>query len=56
MVDPSIYVPGISDSGKVLTFTTREAIENGFCEGEAVSINELLKKIDIENYEIVEQN
>lgn len=55
MVDPSIYVPGISDSGKVLTFTTKEAIKNGFCEGEAENINELLKNLDITNYEIVEQ-
>ena len=26
MVDPDIFVPGVSDSGKVLTFTTTEAI------------------------------
>lgn len=53
MVDQDVYVEGISDSGKVLTFTTSEAIENGYCEGQAESIEELIKLNGIENYEIV---
>ena len=31
MVDPKVYVPGISDSGQVLTFTVSEAIKFDFC-------------------------
>ncbi|MDX2414265.1 MAG: nodulation protein NfeD, partial [Bacteroidales bacterium] len=54
MVDPKIAVEGISDTGSVLTFTTLEAIENGFCEGEASSIEEVIRLAGIENYEIAE--
>jgi membrane-bound serine protease (ClpP class) len=52
MVDPSIYVEGISDTGKVLTFTTEEAIRHGFCEGPAENIEEVLEAADVGNYEI----
>ena len=52
MVDPSIYVEGISDTGKVLTFTTEEAIRHGFCEGPAENVEEVLEAADIGNYEI----
>ncbi len=55
MVDPRIVIPGIIDSGMVLTFTTSEAIKNGFCEGKAESIKEVLKLSGIEEYEIIEQ-
>lgn len=54
MVDPDVYVEGVSDSGKVLTFTTSEAIENGFCEGQAENIDEVLTLFGIENYETIE--
>jgi len=54
MVDERVYIPGISDTGKVLTFTPTEAIEFGFCEGVAESIPEVLKKVGIESYEMVE--
>jgi len=53
MVDPSIYVPGISDSGKVLTFTTSEAIKHGFAEGKAESIEEVMQLAGHEDYEII---
>ncbi len=55
MVDPSVYIEGIIDSGKVLTFTTSEAIKNGYCEGTAENISEVLKLANIQNYEIKEQ-
>lgn len=55
MVDPDIYVKGIIDSGKVLTFTTKEAISHGFCEGEADSYEEALNNAGIEEYVITEQ-
>jgi membrane-bound serine protease (ClpP class) len=54
MVDPSIFIKGIVDTGKVLTLTTEEAINYGFCEGEANSIQEVMKIAGIDNYEIKE--
>ncbi len=55
MVDPSIYVAGVSDTGKVLTFTPSEAIENQFCEAEVNSIEEVLEHAGIVDYTITEQ-
>lgn len=43
MVDPRTYIPGVNDSGKVLTFTTSEAIKNGYCEKQVSSIDEVLE-------------
>lgn len=54
MVDPSVYIEGIIDTGKVLTFTPSEAIANGYCQGIAETVPEVLQKIGIENYEIIE--
>lgn len=54
MVDPSIYVAGVSDSGKVLTFTTSEAIRHGFCEAQTETIEEVLKRSGFVDYTIVE--
>lgn len=54
MVDPAVFIAGIIDTGKVLTFTPTEAIENGYCEGIAENIPEVLKKVGIEEYKIVE--
>ncbi len=50
MVDASIYVAAVSDTGKVLTFTTMEAINWGFCEGEADNIDQVIKDAGIESY------
>lgn len=55
MVDPSVYIEGIIDSGKVLTFTTSEAIKNNYCESTAESVSDVLKAAGINNYEIKEQ-
>lgn len=54
MVDPSVYIQGIIDTGKVLTFTPSEAIRYGFSEGTAESVEEVLKKVGMENATIVE--
>jgi membrane-bound serine protease (ClpP class) len=54
MVDPKIYVAGISDSGQVLTFTVSEAIENDFCRAEVEDMEDLLQHAGDENYEFVE--
>lgn len=55
MVDERVVIEGIIEEGKVLTFTTKEAIENGYCEGERASIKEIIEKQGIENYTIIEQ-
>lgn len=55
MVDPTIYIKGIIDSTKVLTFTTSEAIKYNYCQGQAESVKEVLALGGIENYEIKEQ-
>lgn len=52
MVDPSIIIEGIVDTGQVLTLTTLEAIKYGFCEGEASSVDEAIKKAGIKEYTI----
>ena len=56
MVDPSVSIPGIIDSGKVLTFTSEEAIANGFCEGKAENLETVLSLAGIRQpYQIVKQ-
>jgi membrane-bound serine protease (ClpP class) len=55
MVDPSFEIPGIIEEGKVLTFTSSEAMRFGYCEGIAENIDEVLALAGIENYEIIEQ-
>ncbi|MDD3875808.1 MAG: NfeD family protein [Bacteroidales bacterium] len=55
MVDPSIHIEGVIDSGKVLTFTTTEAMSNGFCDGQAENIDEVISLLGVKSYEIVEQ-
>ncbi len=55
MVDPDVCVAGISDSGKVLTFTTSEAIANGYCEAEVESVEALLEHAGMQQYTIREQ-
>jgi membrane-bound serine protease (ClpP class) len=54
MVDPSIEIEGIIEKGKVLTFTTAEAIKNQYCEGEVSSIADILAQNQIKNYEKIE--
>ena len=55
MVDPDVEVKGVSEKGKVLTFTSEEAVKNGFCEGLANSREEVLEQAGIEQPEITEQ-
>lgn len=54
MVDPSVFIEGIIDTGKVLTLTPAEAVELGFCEGVAENVPEVMQKLGIEEYTIVE--
>lgn len=54
MVDPSIYIEGVIDTGRILTFTADEAIRWGYSEGKAESVAEIFQMNHIENYRIEE--
>jgi membrane-bound serine protease (ClpP class) len=54
MVDPSIVLEGIVDTGQVLTLTALEAIKYGFCEGEATTVEDVMTQAGIESYTIRE--
>ncbi len=54
MVDQRVFIEGIVDTGKVLTFTPAEAMEFGYCEGVAENVKEVLHKVGIDEYRIVE--
>ena len=45
MVDEYIAIEGVVDSGRILTFTTDEAIANGFCEGRATTVDEVAHRV-----------
>jgi membrane-bound serine protease (ClpP class) len=49
MVDESIKIDSIKEEGKIITFSTPEAIKYGYCEGQVTTIDEILKKNKIEN-------
>lgn len=44
MVDERTVIPHVTDSGKVITFTTDEAIKYGYCDGTAENIIEVIEK------------
>lgn len=50
MVDERIVIDSVKQAGKVITLTTSEAINLGFCEAKVESIEELLKRNGIKNY------
>lgn len=52
MVDESIVIDSVKQGGKVITFTTQEAITYGFCEAKVESIEEILKRNRINSYTI----
>lgn len=54
MVDQEIEIDSVTEAGKVLTFSTTEAIKHNFCEAEVKTIEEILKIQGIEEYELIE--
>lgn len=52
MVDENVVIDSVKQAGKVITFTTNEAIENGYCEGKVESIEEILKRNKIDSYDL----
>lgn len=54
MVDDRVEIEGVTEAGKVITFTTSEAIANNYCEAEVASIQDILEKNEIVDYELIE--
>ena len=54
MVDQEIEIDSVTEAGKVLTFSTSEAIKHNFCEAEVKNIEEVIKLQGIEEYELIE--
>jgi membrane-bound serine protease (ClpP class) len=54
MVDDRVEIEGVTEAGKIITFTTSEAIKNGYCEREVASVQDILEKNNIVDYEIIE--
>jgi membrane-bound serine protease (ClpP class) len=53
MVDERVVIDSLKKEGEVLTFSTNEAIKYGFCEARVNSIEEILQRNGITNYEII---
>ncbi|MBS1763702.1 MAG: nodulation protein NfeD [Bacteroidetes bacterium] len=54
MVDPRVVIPGVNDSGRVLTFTASEALANNYCNAIVESEKELLQKENFTAYTTTE--
>lgn len=52
MVDEDIAIDSVTEAGQIVTFSTSEAIKFGFCEAKVESIEEILKRNNIENYKL----
>lgn len=52
MVDERVVIDSIKQAGKVITFTTTEAVEHGYCEAKVESVEEILKRNKVDNYEL----
>ena len=52
MVDENLEVDSISKAGQVITFSTSEAIQYGFCEAKVSSVEEILERNKVTNYEL----
>ncbi|MFM8743342.1 MAG: NfeD family protein [Cytophagales bacterium] len=52
MVDERVVIDSVKQAGKVITFTTTEAIAHGYCEAKVETIEEILKRNKVDNYEI----
>ena len=53
MVDEQLEIKGIKETGKIITFSTTEAIEHGYCEAKVNSIEEIFSRNNIRDYQLV---
>ncbi len=54
MVDEDINLDSIATEGKILTLSTSEAIKYGFCEAEVSSVEDILKRNGVSDYQVEE--
>ena len=52
MVDETLEVPGVSEEGEVLTFSTSEAIANNYCEAQVDEISDIIDRQNLLDYHI----
>ena len=52
MVDPAIVVPGVIDSGHILSLTAEEAMKVGMCEGIHENIQQILATYGMQKLEV----
>lgn len=52
MVDEDLVIPGVKKEGKVITFTTSEALQNGFCEARVNSVKDIFDHYHMNDYHI----
>ncbi len=52
MVDERVVIDSIKQAGKVITLTTAEALKHGYCEAKVESIEEILKRNNITDYDL----
>ncbi len=53
MVDPDVIMPGVIDTGKVLTLTANEALKYGYCDGIADNVDAVLSEhIGYSDYQV----
>jgi membrane-bound serine protease (ClpP class) len=54
MVDEEIEIAGVIAEGKLITLTTEEALEVGYCDGVMASLRDILIEMGLEGAEIIE--
>ncbi len=54
MTDENLVIDSIKKKGKIVTFSTKEAIKYGYCNGEVETPEDILPKLKGGNYTIVE--
>jgi membrane-bound serine protease (ClpP class) len=54
MTDENLEIDSIKEKGKIVTFSTREAMKYGYCNGEVDSEQEILNKLSGGTYKIEE--
>lgn len=56
MVDEDVEIPGVKQAGKIITFSTSEAIQHGYCEGKFERLDDVLTtkvpERDLEKFEL----
>lgn len=53
MVDEKLEIEGVTEVGSVITFSVSEAIQHGFCEAQVNSIEEIIERQGVDDFEIL---